>query len=75
MFARKGEDGKEIFPKLELVRLAIPRRMYTRTHLDAVIEGATAVASHKTRLSGYRIAEGKGPLRHFIARFEPIMHG
>jgi len=75
MFAHKGEDGKEIFPKLELVRLAIPRRMYTRTHLDAVIEGATAVASHKTRLPGYRIAEGEGPLRHFIARFEPIMHG
>ena len=75
MFAHKGEDGKEIFPKLELVRLAIPRRMYTRTHLDAVIEGATAVASNKTRLSGYRIAEGEGPLRHFIARFEPIMHG
>jgi len=75
MFAHKGEDGKEIFPKLELVRLAIPRRVYTRTHLDAVIEGATAAASSKKRLPGYRITEGEGPLRHFIARFEPIIHG
>ena len=72
MFARPGPDGATVYPKLELVRLAVPRRVYTQEHLDAVVEGASAVAARKHTLSGYRIVEGEGPLRHFVARFEPV---
>jgi len=55
-----------------LVRLAIPRRTYTQSHIDYVIEVVLAVASDAAGLRGYRMLEEPSSLRHFTARFEPI---
>lgn len=64
--------GKIIYPQLELVRLAIPRRVYTQTHLDYVIEITKKTAEQKDSLKGYRFTEAPKLLRHFTAKFEPI---
>ena len=65
-------DGTEQPAALELVRLAIPRRTYTQSHIDYVIEVCTSVAERAEELRGYRIASPPRPLRHFTARFEPL---
>ena len=65
-------DGTEEPASTDLVRLAIPRRTYTQSHVDYVIEVVTDVASRAEELPGYRIVEQAPQLRHFTARFEPI---
>ena len=65
-------DGSEHPAPLELVRLAIPRRTYTQSHIDYVIEVCTDVAARAPTLPGYRITAQPRTLRHFTARFEPI---
>ncbi len=54
------------------MRLAIPRRVYTQSHIDYVIEVVRWVAEHAADLRGYRIVEQPSVLRHFTARFEPL---
>jgi len=56
---------------MELVRLAIPRRTYTQSHIDYVVEVVLEVHHRRTDLRGFRIVEQTGSLRHFTARFEP----
>ncbi len=65
-------DGTETPAPMELVRLAIPRRMYTQSHVDYCIEVICWVAERASELRGYRIVEQPAALRHFTARFEPI---
>ncbi len=71
MFGRQP-DGAEAPAAMELVRLAVPRRTYTQSHIDYVIEVVAEVAKRAPELRGYRIASEPPQLRHFTARFEPL---
>ncbi len=73
MFAIKDPDsGEMVYPKLELVRLALPRRVYTQSHLDYVADVLKVIWEKRLRYQGYRITYAPELLRHFTARFEPI---
>jgi tryptophanase len=65
-------DGTETPAAMDLVRLAIPRRTYTQSHIDYVIEVLTRVAGRAASLPGLRIVSQPRHLRHFTARFEPL---
>jgi tryptophanase len=71
MFGRRP-DGSETPAPMDLVRLAIPRRTYTQSHIDYVIEVCEKVADVAHQLPGYRIIDEPVALRHFTARFEQI---
>lgn len=71
MFGRHDEvSGKEIPASQELVRLAFPRRVYTQSHIDAIIEGACEMVKTIDRLPAYRIIEQAKFLRHFTAKLD-----
>ena len=72
MFGRPREGGPDEPAAMELVRLAIPRRMYTQSHIDYVGEVIIDVASRAADMHGYRIVEQAPWLRHFTARLEPL---
>ena len=72
MFGSVGADGTERPAAMELVRLAIPRRTYTQSHIDYVAEVVLPVAAEAEQVKGYRIVEQPPWLRHFTARFEPV---
>jgi len=72
MFGKYDDNGKLIPSMMELVRMAIPRRVYTQSHIDYVIEIVTEVFNNRNKLKGYKITYEASMLRHFTARFEPI---
>ncbi len=73
MFAKDTEGrGKARYPKLELVRLAIPRRVYTVSHLNYVAEALAELYRNKDKIRGFRIVEQAPHLRHFTVRMEEI---
>jgi len=70
MFGKKLPDGTFVAPPMELVRMAIPRRVYTQSHIDYVIEVVKHVHDMRNELKGMRITYETPYLRHFTARFE-----
>ncbi|MCX6560929.1 MAG: tryptophanase [Candidatus Aminicenantes bacterium] len=76
MFGHKNpRTGKMVFPRLEMVRLALPRRVYTASHLAYVADALGAIARCKEAVRGLRIVDEPRFLRHFTARFEEIRRG
>ncbi len=72
MFGRHP-DGSETAAQMELVRLAMPRRVYTQSHADYLIETILAVHARRERLGGMRITWEPPALRHFTAHFAPLL--
>ncbi|MDZ4198103.1 MAG: tyrosine phenol-lyase [Kiritimatiellia bacterium] len=71
----KGRDsvtGENIYPALELVRLTIPRRVYTQAHMDVTAESIVDLYEHRDQISGLRFVYEPERLRFFQARFEPV---
>ena len=65
-------DGTERPAPMDLVRLAMPRRVYTQSHADYVVECFAEIAADRERLRGYRIVQQPRAMRHFTARFAPL---
>jgi tryptophanase len=73
MFGRRDpHTGVETPGPMELVRLAVPRRVYTQSHIDYVVEAILEVWKRRDQVRGYRIVEQAPWLRHFSARLEPV---
>jgi tryptophanase len=72
MFGRNDSSGKLIPAPMELVRLAIPRRLYTQSHIDYVLDVFGHIVNEKDKTTGYRIVYEPPFLRHFTARFEKL---
>ena len=72
MFGSYDEEGKLIPARMELVRLAIPRRVYTQSHMDYVIETFEGILAGQAKTPGYKITWEPPFLRHFTARFEEV---
>jgi len=72
MFGKYDEAGKLIPSRMELVRLAIPRRVYTQSHIEYVIEVFEKLMEGKNKVRGYEITYEPKFLRHFTAKFKPV---
>jgi tryptophanase len=72
MFGRIDQAGRETPAPLELVRLAFPRRVYTQSHFDYLVEVIESVWQRRTHIPGHRITDQPRFLRHFTCRFEPL---
>jgi tyrosine phenol-lyase len=68
---RDPATGETRYPSLELVRLTIPRRVYTQSHMDVTAESVAAVFEERKNMRGMRLVYEPEYLRFFQARFEP----
>jgi tryptophanase len=66
------ETGEMVYPEMDLVRLALPRRVYTQAHMDFVADALAEIKARKGEIGGYRITYAPELMRHFTAHFEPL---
>jgi tryptophanase len=66
------DTGEEVLPELDMVRMAIPRRVYTQSHLDYVVDVLVEIAARSKKLKGYKIVKQPPLMRHFTAEFKPL---
>ncbi len=72
MFGKQAEDGSgEALPPMDLVRLAMPRRVYTQSHVDYLAEVVLETYARREEIKGFEIAYQAPLLRHFTAKFRP----
>ena len=69
---RNSKTGRNNAPKLELVRLTIPRRVYTDRHMDVVAASVIALHARRDEIRGLKMVYEPPTLRFFTARFEPL---
>jgi tyrosine phenol-lyase len=69
---RDAETGEHHYPKLELVRMAIPRRVYTQAHMDVVAESVVHIYENRESIEGLEFTYEPPELRFFQARFQPL---
>lgn len=72
MFGKFSPDGKFVPAAMELVRLAFPRRVYTQSHFDYILEGMSELGAGKDKLRGLELVYDPPFLRHFTARFRSL---
>jgi len=72
MLGNDPDTGEQIESEFEFTRLAVPRRVYTQSHLDVVVEALIEIKKRKDELKGYRITWEPKILRHFTAKLEPL---
>ena len=72
MMGNGPDTGEQIESEFEFTRLAVPRRVYTQSHLDVIVEALKAIKERRDSLKGYRITWEPKVLRHFTSKLEPI---
>jgi tryptophanase len=73
MAGRDPQTGKERPPRMELVRLAVPRRVYSNAHMDVVVETVRRALARREEIGGMRFTYEPPVLRHFMAHFAPVL--
>jgi len=72
MFGRRDQKGNYMPAPMELVRMAMPRRVYTQSHIDYVIEVMSHISKNKNKIKGLKIVEAPLVLAHFSAKLKPL---
>lgn len=72
MMGNDPDTGEQIESEFEFTRLAVPRRVYTQSHLDVIVEALKSIKERKDTLKGYRVTWEPKVLRHFTAKLEPL---